>query len=164
MLLDAGADPQAKGQNGATALHVAASMGHVAATRALVASEATLVDAPHAFAMCSALHFAAEMGHVDVVRALCAAGADANARKTTGGTPLHTAADCNQPRAVHALLDSPCSADHTLLLNADTTPLYLAAQRGFSRVVSVPRKHGAEPNHVPNPARAYTRHAHAHAQ
>ena len=86
------------------------------------------MDHPHAFAQCTALHFAAEMGHVDVISALCEAGADADARKSTGGTPLHTAADCDQPRAVASLLAPPCSASPNLLLNGDTTPLYLAAQ------------------------------------
>ena len=94
------------------------------------------MDHPHAFAQCTALHFAAEMGHVDVISALCEAGADADARKSTGGTPLHTAADCDQPRAVASLLAPPCSASPNLLLNGDTTPLYLAAQRGFTRAAA----------------------------
>ena len=94
------------------------------------------MDHPHAFAQCTALHFAAEMGHVDVISALCEAGADADARKSTGGTPLHTAADCDQPRAVASLLAPPSSASPNLLLNGDTTPLYLAAQRGFTRAAA----------------------------
>ena len=73
---------------------------------------------------------------MDVITALCEAGADADARKSTGGTPLHTAADCDQPRAVASLLAPPCSASPNLLLNGDTTPLYLAAQRGFTRAAA----------------------------
>lgn len=150
-LLDAGADPQVTSRNGATALHVASAMGHVGATDALLGSGATLVDAPHKFAQCTALHFAAEMGHVAVVSALCAAGADANARKTTGGTPLHTAADCDQPRSVAALLAPPCHADHTLLMNGDTSALYLASQRGFSVAAAALLDAGADPNfEMPN--------------
>ena len=84
-LLEAGADPQATGKAGATPLHLASAMGHEDAVRSLLRHAATLVDHPHAFAQCTALHFAAEMGHVPVLEALCEAGADADARKTTGG-------------------------------------------------------------------------------
>ena len=146
MLLDAGADPQTTSRSGATALHVASAMGHLEATQELLASGATLVDATHKFAQCTALHFAAEMGHVGVIQALCTAGADSNARKTTGGTPLHTAADCDQPRAVRALLAPPCRADHSVLLNGDTAPLYLAAQRGFTRAAAALLDAGADMN------------------
>ena len=52
---------------------------------ALLRHGSTLVDQAHAFAQCTALHFAAEMGHVPVIAALCEAGADADARKSTGG-------------------------------------------------------------------------------
>lgn len=162
LLLEAGADPQAAGRNGATALHVASAMGHLAVVEALVASGATLVDAPHRFALCTALHFAAEMGHTKVVRTLCAAGADANARKTTGGTPVHTAADCNQSAAVRALLAPPCSGDASRLLNGDTTPLYLAAQRGFTQPVAALLDGGAvraadhSPHALPAPTRVPT--------
>jgi hypothetical protein len=112
-LLEAGADPQATGKAGATPLQLAAAMGHEEAVRshaeaagearwwhlkpkphlhphpnqvrALLRHGSTLVDQPHAFAQCTALHFASEMGHVPVIRALCEAGADADARKSTGG-------------------------------------------------------------------------------
>ena len=146
LLLEAGADPQAVGKSGATALHAAAAMGHGEVVTALLAGGTTLVDEAHAFAGCTALHFAAEMGHVDVVTALCGAGADADARKSTGGTPLHTAADCDQPRVVAALLAPPCGASPTKLLNGDTTPLYLAAQRGFARTAGALIDGGADVN------------------
>eukprot|EP00966_Prymnesium_polylepis_P284074 6562449-Prymnesium_polylepis.1 len=91
-------------------------------------------------------HFAAEMGHGVIIEALCAAGADANAPKTTGGTPLHTAADCNQPRAISALLAAGCGARPSALLNKDTSPLYLAAQRGFVEACAALLDGGADVN------------------
>ena len=147
LLLAEGAAADAVGSSGATALMVAASMGHVEVALALLAGGAD-ADAAHAFASSTALHFAAEMGQARVIEALCASGADANSRKRTGGTPLHTAADCDQPSSIRALLGAPCAADHTLLLNGDTTALYLAAQRGFVNASAALLDGGADVNFV----------------
>lgn len=49
---------------------------------------------------------ARQVGQTDVIRALCEMGASVRAQKSTGGVPLHTAADANQTAAVkvqHAL-------------------------------------------------------------
>ncbi len=75
---------------------------------------------------------------MEVLRALCKAGASVRAQKSTGGLPLHTAADANQSAAVAVLLSDDCeggAATANALLMRDTTPLYLAAQRGFAGVV-----------------------------
>ena len=130
LLLEAGAHSEAVGLSGATPLMMAAAMGHEGAAAALLAGGADPSTA-HRFGASTALHFAAEMGRAALISTLCAAGASAAARKTTGGTPLHTAADCDQSEAIGALLAPPCAADAHALLNGDTTPLYLAAQRGF---------------------------------
>eukprot|EP00965_Chrysotila_dentata_P042447 1407310-Pleurochrysis_carterae.AAC.2 len=63
------------------------------------------------------------MGHSSLVRALCAASADVSAAKSNGATPLHVAADSDQPRAVAALLAQPCGAAADALVNGDATPL-----------------------------------------
>ena len=55
-------------------------------------------------------------------------------RNKIGGTPLHTAADTNQTASVRALLGY-CKSNVEILMNGDTTPLYLASQRGFSEVI-----------------------------
>ena len=108
---------------------MAAAMGHTAIVEALLNGGAH-VNATHTFGLSTALHFAAEMGHAPVIRALCTARADVNATKSNGGMPIHTAADSDQPRALVALLDHMCRSPVDPLLNGDTTPLYLAAQRG----------------------------------
>eukprot|EP00854_Cymbomonas_tetramitiformis_P014311 gene14311-16923_t len=64
---------------------------------------------------------------------LCEHGADVSWRKRNGGTALHTAADADQGEAVRELLR--CGADVASLLNGDTSPLYLAAQRGNDKAV-----------------------------
>ena len=91
------------------------------------------VDHAHPFALTTALHFAAEMGREAVLRLLCAAGANPEAKKTTGGTALHTASDTNQTASVRVLVED-CGSNIHSLLHGDTTPLYLAAQRGFTEV------------------------------
>ena len=70
------------------------------------------------------------------VKMLCKHGADAEAQKTNGGRPLHVAADSNQPESARVLLRS-CRADPNALLMGDTTPIYLAAQKGYTEVVKV---------------------------
>lgn len=115
LLLDAGAATEAVGNNGASALMVGAAMGHRDVVAALVTAGAD-VNRKHAFGGSTAMHLAAEMGRSSVITDLCEAGADVEAPKTNGGRPLHTAADSDQPAAVHALLSSPCNATTTALL------------------------------------------------
>jgi ankyrin repeat protein len=81
--------------NGATALQIAASMGHLDTMRVLLDAGAN-PDAPHKFAKSTALHFAAEMGQHEAVALLCERGANVEAAKIQGGRPLHVAADSNQ--------------------------------------------------------------------
>lgn len=120
--------------NGATALQIAASMGHLEIMAALLDAEAN-PDTPHKFAKSTALHFAAEMGQPEAVRLLCERGANPEAAKIQGGRPLHVAADSNQSEVAKVLV-AVCKADPNALLLGDTTPLYLAAQKGFVAVVA----------------------------
>jgi len=76
------------------------------------------------------------MGHVDVIELLCAQGADANAPKTGGSTPLHVAVDSNKTASIRTLIRF-CGADPHKLLAGDTGPLYLAAQRGLTNICKV---------------------------
>lgn len=145
LLLDAGAFAAAVSRAGVTPLMVAASMGHQDAAVELIAGGAD-PNHPHAFGHSTALHFAAEMGRAALIRAMCANGADANARKTTGGTPLHSAADAHQPAAIRALVSAPCNSSTSALLNGDTTALYLAVQRGFVNASAALLDAGADVN------------------
>jgi ankyrin repeat protein len=120
VLLERGADAEATSNSGATPLMIAATMGHVDFIRLLVKKGRASPDTAHSWSGVTALHLAAEMGHTEVVRFLCGGAsrksgdgdgddeetpflmppANTAARKTNGGTPLHTAADTNQTEVV----------------------------------------------------------------
>ena len=147
VLLQYGGDPNHQSSNGVSLLMIASSFGHVAIVNILLDNDAD-PNAVQPYAQTTALHFAAEMGRANVIQVLCQRGANVHARKTTGGTPLHTAADTNQTASVIKLLTEDCKARPNVLLNGDTTPLYLAAQRGFSSVVEALVEHGADVNFI----------------
>lgn len=145
ILIENGANVEVAARHGATALMIAASLNNVGAIKVLCDKGNAQIDAKHPFAKTTPLHFAAEMGHSDAIKELCSRlpkGKVNEMRTVTGGTPLHTAADSNRPAAVRALLEY-CNADVDALLNGDTTPLYLAAQRGFHEVIRVLANFGA---------------------
>ena len=146
VLVEEGSWVEATGNSGATPLMMAASMGHIGAVKALLDGGAN-PDTVHNYGKSTALHFAAEVGRDDVVQELCKRGANVEARKVTGGTALHSAADANQPGTVKVLVED-CEADVNRLLMKDTTPLYLAAQRGFTEVVVMLLSLGADANYV----------------
>eukprot|EP01041_Mallomonas_annulata_P000155 gene155-259_t len=139
-----GADVEANGAHGVTPLMAAAGKSHVDIVRYLVTTGGAVVDRRHKFSGNTALHMAAEMDAPDVVTTLCELGADVNARTTTGGTPLHTAADVGASHAIAALLSAPCRCFPEVLLNNDTTPLYLAAQNGHAAAAEALLTGGAE--------------------
>lgn len=107
-------------------------MGHVDVLEVLVKYGAD-VNAKHKFAGSTALHFASEMGQVKAISFLCRHGANVEAAKIQGGTPLHIAADSNQTDVARVLV-SDCKAKTDSLLMGDTTPLYLAAQKASCRL------------------------------
>lgn len=148
VLLDFGANVEAVGNSGVTPLQLASTMGHIEVMNALLDGGAS-INAAHKFGGTTALHFAAEMGRVEAIKLLCTRGANVEAKKTTGGTALHTASDTNQSLAVRALIDNPCNGNVEALLMGDSTPLYMAAQRGFHQVCEVLLDHGkANPNFI----------------
>ncbi|XP_047101137.1 poly [ADP-ribose] polymerase tankyrase-1-like isoform X3 [Schistocerca piceifrons] len=101
-LIDAGADPGARGEwREFTALHWAAWRGDVEAARLLVGAGAA-VDARDDDRR-TPLHWAAHSGHAQVAAALLAAGADRGARAGDGRTALALARQNNHRRLVEML-------------------------------------------------------------
>lgn len=158
LLLDSGADVEKRAMNGATPLMVASAFGFDDIAKELIDRGGADLRAIHPFASSTALHFAAEMGRLEIVDLLCRDNHNDNVvdnptpalgrlRTSTGGTPLHTAADTNQSIVIRALVEK-CNSSTTDLLNGDTQPLYMAAQRGFSEVVRELVSVGADINFI----------------
>jgi ankyrin repeat protein len=148
LLLQSGANVEARPSHGATPLMIAASLNHHEMIELLHTQGHANLDATHPYANTTALHFAAERGNIESIRILCHLGANPNFANKIGGTPLHTASDSNQPNAVRTLLLECPEVNINALLNGDTTPLYLAAQRGHDQVVHILIDHGANINHI----------------
>jgi len=157
-----GADVELVGANGVTALMAAAGAGHVDIIKLLVTEGNAIVNAKHKFASTTALHMAAEMVHADAVRELCRHGADPHAVTSTGGTPIHTLAqggmteqknqkppvdkvkvDDKRLDAIISAFKEDCSVSLEVLMNGDTTPLYLASQYGNTALVQALLRGGA---------------------
>jgi hypothetical protein len=89
LLLEHGADRNAKDSYGQSLVMTAASNHHVEVLDALIAAGAD-VNAANQYRI-TPLAVAAEQGHLDIVERLLAAGAKVNARDTAGGTALSVA-------------------------------------------------------------------------
>ena len=102
-LVRAGADVDAPGPAGETALHRAASKGNAHHVAVLLAAGAT-VDA-HNERGDTPLHAAASARNEAVVTALVGAGAAIDAQNDSGETPLHLATRAYRPRVIDRLLE-----------------------------------------------------------
>ena len=99
------------------------------------------INKKHKFAGTTALHMAAELDRVDAVTTLCQLGINASSTlSSVGSTALHTAAHAGaSSRTINALIQV-CLLPVNLLMNEDTTPLYLAAHHGHAHTVKVSDK------------------------
>jgi hypothetical protein len=147
LLLDNGADVNARDQYGGTPLHSAATYGRAEVMRVLLARGAD-VNA-RAGSGNTPLHWAAAgladaTELLEVVKLLLASGADANARDPQRTTPLHWAARDGHLDVVRVLLDN--GADINARDDFDGTPLHWAAANGRTGVVKLMLDKGADIN------------------
>ncbi|MEQ1897281.1 MAG: ankyrin repeat domain-containing protein [Vicinamibacterales bacterium] len=126
-LAKAGADVNAAGPDGTTALHWAAHWDDKGTVTALLGAGA------HASARtdlgATPLFLAAENGSASVVAVLVKAGADPNAELVNGETPLMTASRTGKVDAVKALLSAGADVNHDEKHRRQTALMWAVAQR-----------------------------------
>ena len=124
------------GEEGLTALHIAASSGNQEACEALIRGGLTNLDLQDRNGSC-ALHFAAKSGHLEVAKLLVRFGADINLQDDSGNTPLHIAFLSRHRKFAEWLLRKEPNLE---LLNArGKSPLDIVS-KGFVRMREVQDK------------------------
>ena len=127
-------EPDARGGDGFTPLHLAAFFGGSAAVRALLAMGVEPdADADNTFGV-RPIHSASAVGDHDNVRALLEAGANPNVRQRGGFTPLHSAAHNDDLDLARRLLRH--GADPNAKADDGQTPLDMAAGDAMRALLS----------------------------
>jgi ankyrin repeat protein len=144
--LTAGANGDAAGGDGMSALHWAAERGHAGVVRTLLDAGASAEGVTRIGAY-TPLHLAARRGSAESVGYLLDAGLDPNAVTANSGvTPLHLAAAAfDGSEAVARLLDAGADPDAREAA-AGQTPLIFAAGAGRAESVRVLLAAGADPS------------------
>jgi hypothetical protein len=142
VLVQLGADRDAKAAHGGRPLHLAAYNGHVEAVRALMqlGVDKDAEDADGA----TALHHAAFDGQVEAIKTLVQLGAAIDAKDKDGETPLHWAAYISQMEALRVL--GQLGADVEATAANGRTPLNWAAQNGHVEAARALMQLGAAVN------------------
>jgi ankyrin repeat protein len=140
LLIEKGADLNAKDKKGRTPLHAAAGKGHLKIAKLLIESDAD-VNATDEDGM-TLLHAAAWKGHTEIVEFLIESGADVNAKDNDGWTPLHDAAEEGHLETVKLLIQH--GADVNAKNGIGLTPLHAAEEEDYTEIVALLIAHGAE--------------------
>jgi ankyrin repeat protein len=127
-------DPDVRGGDGFTPLHLAAFFGGAEAVRALLAMGVDPdADADNTFRV-HPIHSASAVRDRNSVRALLEAGANPNVRQQGGFTPLHTAAHNDDLDLARQLLKH--GADPNLAADDGKTPLDMAPSDAMRDLLS----------------------------
>lgn len=129
VLLENGADVNAKHKDGGNPLHWAAMRGCGDVAQVLLENGAD-INAKNDDGL-TPLHLAADCDKADVARVLLKNGADVNVKNKDGNTPLHFAAESYPSGADVAALLLKNDADVNAKNNADETLLHVVAAKGF---------------------------------
>ena len=139
LLLDGGAEIEARNENGGTPLHVAVENNEPEVV-ALFLDRGAYIEARTDNGRMP-LHVAAGNNEPKVVALLLDKGADIHAGSTIGSTPLHFAAGYNKPEVVALLLDEGANIEARTEKGA--TPLHTAARYNNLEMVALLLDRGA---------------------
>jgi ankyrin repeat protein len=142
LLLDRGANPNAKQRSDETPLHFAIEAEHVEVARLLLAKGAD-ANARNGSAL-TPLHLAVMQGSAELSEALIASGADVNARDYERETPLLRAARDGALEIAKMLLAKGATVDARD--SEGETPLHYACHNGHRDVVELLLAAGADVN------------------
>ena len=140
LLLDWGANINAKNWEGQTALHRAAWKGHEAIVLLLLERGADInANDVNEF---TSLHHAAEYGHEAIVHLLLERGVDINAKDRSGMTALYVAAYCKREAIVRLLLEG--GADSNVKAEPGTIALHCAVYKGYEAIARLLLENGSD--------------------
>ena len=142
-LLADGADPNARSEDGTSALHWAAYHDDLELARALVAAGAT-ADVVNEYGS-TPLSEAAAIGNPRTIALLLDAGADVDRANADGQTPLMIVARTSKVEAAQLLIDAGADVNRAERWRGQT-PLMWAAAQGQPAMIRLLLESGAEPD------------------
>ena len=146
LLLNRGADPNGKGENGLTPLHKAAKCQSGKCLKEVVLlllEKGAEVNKPDNDGW-TPLHYTVFTGCIEVVKLLLEKGAMVNARAKDGTTPLHNATYYGQKEFLLFLIEKGAEVNEPD--NNGWTPLHQAALDGRKKIVELLLEKGAMVN------------------
>ena len=143
LLLDAGADKNARQADGRSLVYQAASIAHSTGILRILLDKGADPNLATANGQTPLMN-ASGRGDVEAMRLLIAAKAAVNAKSGTGGNALMAAANSRNPRAVALLLD--LGADPNAVTKKNETALHNAATAGVEESVQLLLAKGANVN------------------
>lgn len=159
LLINEGADLNAKDRFDVTATHMAAEQGHHMCLKLLLEAGANCNAATKYYRRgfrtvpfhkgTTPLHLAASNNHIECVKELIYFGADYNAVDERGRTSLYLAAQAGYEECVIALLTNAVGRDILSLPGFDSgdTPLHFAVRRGMIGSIREMLRLGSDVNH-----------------
>ena len=145
LLINEGADVNAKNQAGATPLDKAIGKNWdetVSLLRKHGGKTSEELNPPTTKTPDISIHGAAEVGNIEAVKQHLVAGADVNTKDKWGWTPLSRAARSGHKEAVELLIDN--GADVNAMRSGGGTPLSYAASWGHEEIVELLIAKGAK--------------------
>ena len=122
-----------------TAIAAAAEAGDLESAKAILNRDPTLLQSKD-WGNLTPLHLAVVHDHEEMVDYLLAAGADVNAKTSTGITPLHEAAQNGNKQITQLLLQH--AANVNAVDQQGWTPMARALKWGHPEIAAILRQHG----------------------